>query len=550
MKNGSKLHSALVLKILFVISGTVMTALVSTTGSVPLLAAGVVCSFVVLCVLTFRLNLIRELVKNADSGQMLIAAALSFVFAYYNSVLFYGIIEKIIKRLSPLLNIPLHHLEIIGSLSVGVAGLVALLAIFLFFCAFIGRFYAFARDWLCETDRIEKIYMTICGIVLAVSVLIIFSSTNVFYGAQSGGKPVLYDVVYTTDSGRILDVNAYLNVSADENDIRQPLFGVFAAPFASAAMLISAVLFFIPNIYPIVMNIIQGILLFAAFVTLARLLELRGLAKAAFLTALTLTYPTLLYSLNMEQYIFSVFWLIMLIYAYLMKKESGDYLYIAATGSLLTSGIFFPPLTRARSLRARLCDTLGTGLKFAAILIVFGRFSAVATPIKSLTRQMRFVGKNIAFSDRLMQFFGFVSSCFTAPAAGADSSAYANMSYQLAPVSSVSVAGILLLIAAALGFALNYKNKFARICAVWVAFSFLLLCAVGWGTKENGLILYTLYFSWAYVSLIFMLIKKLTDSLAPLKYAVYTAAILTLAAVNLPGIYELICFGIQYYPVR
>ena len=58
-------------------------------------------------------------------------------------------------------------------------------------------------------------------------------------------------------------------------------------------------------------------------------------------------------------------------------------------------------------------------------------------------------------------------------------------------------------------FIVNIKDKLNRISFYWVIFSFIILCVVGWGTLENGLILYALYFSWAIVILMYNLIKQI-----------------------------------------
>ena len=40
----------------------------------------------------------------------------------------------------------------------------------------------------------------------------------------------------------------------------------------------------------------------------------------------------------------------------------------------------------------------------------------------------------------------------------------------------------------------------------WVMFSVVILLVVGWGSSENGMILYALYFSWAFLVLIYQLV--------------------------------------------
>jgi len=125
-----------------------------------------------------------------------------------------------------------------------------------------------------------------------------------------------------------------------------------------------------------------------------------------------------------------------------------------------------------------------------------------------------------------------------------------NAVYRLAPVTSLNFLGVLLSAFAVFGFILNYKNTFAKICMFWILYSFLILCVIGWGTQENGLILYSLYFGWAYFSLIFIAIEKIFQKQKTMRYLIYSVLIGVLAGINFWGIYDRIQFGIQYYPVK
>ena len=39
----------------------------------------------------------------------------------------------------------------------------------------------------------------------------------------------------------------------------------------------------------------------------------------------------------------------------------------------------------------------------------------------------------------------------------------------------------------------------------------MILCIIGWGTMENGLVLYSLYFAWAFLILIYKLLKRVFE---------------------------------------
>jgi hypothetical protein len=278
---------------------------------------------------------------------------------------------------------------------------------------------------------------------------------------------------------------------------------------------------------------------------LARMAGLKKIYKILFLTGAVFSYPFLLFSLVIEQYIFALFYLMALVYAFIHKKQNRDFYFIAAAGSLVTSAVLFPFLSYSKQFKVWFRDIFHCFLKFLAVLIVFGRFTEILNYSWAMSL-VRFSGVGLAFKDRLLQYIHFISLCFFAPA-GTEIHTEPHPSYQLAPVTGLHIPGLVLLAAALAGFVLNRKNTLARICAGWVLFSFVILCVIGWGAAENGLVLYTLYFSWAFLSLVVMAIEKLFAGLPPLKLFLYILGIVGLAAVNIPGIAKIIDFGIRYY---
>ena len=112
----------------------------------------------------------------------------------------------------------------------------------------------------------------------------------------------------------------------------------------------------------------------------------------------------------------------------------------------------------------------------------------------------------------------------------------------------MGVAILLLVIVSAI---LNRDKMSSLLAAGWAAFSIVILLILGWGTKENGLILYALYFGWAFLLLLFQLVEKISDKLN-MKFLVPVFSIgcaAALAAVNIPAVVEMVNFAIAYFPV-
>lgn len=540
--DGEKWESSLLLRLIFLISGTAMTGLCAATGRiVKEMVIGILLSFGVLCWLIFKRHLIEILFEKINKPGLALCAVFS-TFASYE----YG-------------TFLLRRLEL--KLAVAAMSVCSILAICAALYAFYRKLSVAAKDWFDCADKVEKRYLLITGIVLPMAIIAIFNITNVFYGEnhidyygiEKGeyvyNQMINFDIIYTTDSPNEVATNVYFIIGAGENDLRNPLFGLFAAPFALPCMMFARLLFFVPNAYPIAINIVQVLLILASLIMFARMMKLQGGSKYFFLAAASLAYPVLLHVFAMGQYVFSTFWLILFIYAYTADRDYKDNCFILASGSLITGIATFPLVLRGKSIKIWILDLFKLGIKLGMLAVIFGQFAAFTAVGYKAKQYIGFSGYNIKFSDRVLQFLNFISSCFIQPETSIGNFNKRFVSYQLAPVTSVNVLGVIILILAIAGYAFNRKECFAKISIAWLTFSVFVLCLIGWGTQENGLVIYSLYFGWAYFVLIFMLIEKLLANLKAVRYTIYSTAIIALAIINFSGIARMIRFAVEYYPV-
>ncbi|MEN6417495.1 MAG: hypothetical protein ABFC73_01095 [Clostridiaceae bacterium] len=533
-----------IFKVLFALSGAAATLLFSQRGSTGIGLVGVFCSLVLCALLAFRFQALERVFLRVSPAKAAIAVLFALYAAHRYSEWFRASMsERILEKIGGVLPLSGGLYGFLERwLAVGIAAF-ALFALFTLFYAALDRILLEAGRRFRMTDKVERRYLLIAGLAAAVLIACVYSMTTAFTDA---GIP--YDVVYTADSGMLLEDHTFLNINAFQNDIRQPLFGVFAMPFDIAARLLSKALFFVPNTYVILLGILQAALLLYCFVILARLLRLEGLKKALFLALMTVSYPTMLFLLTVEQYIFSLFWVIFLVEGFCEAAPGRTFTWVAATGSMLTSGALIFLLPYKKSARSVLVELLKAGGLLLAFLAVFGQLPLLYSAAASLKELMSFSGAGLGFGDKLLQFINFAAACVVRPLAGVDTNSYVHISYQLLPVVSVNPVGVAVLIFAVVGFALNYKNKLARVSLCWVLFSFVLLCLVGWGTAENGLVLYTLYFSWAYLALAFLALDALLKKWKTAQAVVLGGIAAAMLILNAGNILQIILFGIRNYP--
>ena len=404
-----------------------------------------------------------------------------------------------------------------------------------------------------DITRWEWAVYGILALVTIVWMGFTFAQTKAFYETNLPDS-MICGAIYTSDSPLLLvGDNAYLTLTNSENDIRQPLFAVFAAPFMGLPYLLGRLTGASATVEAILMNGVQLLMLYGAHIMLTRLMKLEARERVCFLVLMSCTQAHMLFTLMMEQYIVSYFWLVLCMYLIAERRQSPVFALYGAGGTLLTSMTLMPFASKEsplKNLKAWFLEMLRYGFGFLGVLLVFCRFDVIFNPLSKLTLYSSFFGRELTFWDKLCQYTAFLHDCLLAPNAGVKIASETHISWQLNEAVSVNVIGVIFLILAVVSGIWNWKRISSRFALGWIGFSAVILLLLGWGTSENGLILYALYFGWAILMLLFQLVQKLERKLkvkflVPLCSLVF-AALLLLS--NAPSIGEMVKFAIQYYP--
>lgn len=396
-------------------------------------------------------------------------------------------------------------------------------------------------------EKQEKIFYLCLFLAAALFAALVFFRTDAFYGT-----PYEFDVIYTADSPKLIKENAFLSLRHQENDLRQPLFAVFSAPFLGLPYLISRFLPMKDLLRPLLMDWTQiGLLLFSNFL-LTRILDLNRKKRMLFIGLTAVSYPVLLFFLMMEQYIVVYFYLILCIYLILKKKNLAELSLTAAGGTLLTGLILTPCLGIHHPLKEFKLwyhDMLSLALSFLLVLLCFGRLDILLNAPSQILMMLQFSGQELTVLQKLHQYSGFFGQCLLAPAAAEDLTTMGHASWQLLISTGFSLAGSSVLLLCIISAFVNRKDPAAKAAGLWLIFSFAILFILGWGTKENGLVLYTLYFGWAVWVLLFRLLQNL-EKKAP-HFCLIAGGLLAAVFifVNFPALWKLISFAVYYYPI-
>ena len=510
---------------------------------------GVLIAFFASLVIASQVPSLFDLVKKNHIGLHIVAVMTALGICWGGKVSLYerGNASPIVQALKTMLPMQIDIINIAGIFG----AVVAVFFVYFFVLLFWNKMTKIISDngLFSGVNLSERIVYSILIIASLALVFFSFAHTEAFYGTEYA-----YDIIYTSDSPSLVKSNAYLVLAHPENDIRQPLFAVFASPFIGIPYLLGKIFGASASVQAMMVNMVQVIMLFTANFMLAKMMKLNLIKRVCFILLTSCTYMHLLFILMMEQYIVAYFWLIFCMYL-ISENQCPDRIALwGAGGTLLTSMILLPFMSDKnpiRNFKEWFTDMFKFGLEFVAIIVVFCRFDVIFNIASKISQLSDFTGKNLTFADKLYQYISFVASCFVAPDAGVNTTAVDHISWQLNPVTNINFMGIAILLLVIVSAILNRDKKSSQLAAGWVAFSVVMLLGLGWGTKENGLILYTLYFGWAFLVLLFQLVEKIENKLNT-KFLVQVFSIgcaVVLAVINIPAILEMVNFAITYFPV-
>ena len=400
-----------------------------------------------------------------------------------------------------------------------------------------------------DITKYESVIYSIILLCLFFFVAIAFYRSNALYDT----KLVTVNVIYRSDSPFFINNTVYLSLCHGENDIRQPLFAVFSAPFAGIPYLVTQLFSMSVTAKAIVLDYFQILMLFAANFILSESMGLRGIKRLCFILLICSTYMYLLFNFMIEQYIVAYFWLILCIYL-ISEGRIKRFAFFGAAGTLTTSVILAPFCSKYSPFKSFINwfkDMVVLGFGLFICIFAFYRFDVLYNLIERINLLKRFAGvNNINFIQKLYMYTDFVRNCIIAPHAGA-ASPQGFLSWQVNAVTGFSVIGIIFFILSVVSAILNRDKKTSLCAAEWLVFSVVLLLIFGWGIPENGLILYSLYFGWAFLVLMFQFLEKIEDKLR-IKYIVPTVCFICtiiLLMINIPAIKDMLEFVAVNYPM-
>lgn len=402
--------------------------------------------------------------------------------------------------------------------------------------------------------KADAIVVPIFAAAAFLTVVLLYCKTTVFHMAGTSGTDS-YDVLFTSDSGLIYGQDCYLNANADENDLRQPYFALLALPLGAAAKLIGLCLPMFSYGYAAGLQFVQLMAIFLSGYLLADVFGFEGHRKYIAIAAYTLCFSQVFFGLLIEQYAIGVFYLLLAVFFAKRRELLSVPLCALSVGGLLTNIVLAPFCVfnkkKDEKAIAAYCKRAALGVFF---LVFFMTVSGQLLQLHPALVRYR-LDRYAEFPDRLplagcvLQYTHFVANLFLpAPAEAVAGEAYR---YHLLAIDGVRAEGIALFALAIVCFFACLRERGAQICGYWILFSLALFLGMGYGTGENGVILYSHYFAWAFIGLYLCGLRKLCraagkggERVFVVAGWIFVAAIAVSMIFAMRGIVE---FGLQYY---
>lgn len=372
----------------------------------------------------------------------------------------------------------------------------------------------------------------------------VYRNTTAFYGSGYN------DVIYGSDSYTLTGSNVWLSLFQGQNDLRQPLYMLTAAPFMGIAYILGIILnCFYVNGLAIAYAFVQALLLVWSIWLLSHLISDNDTIRFLIILILSVSYPAIVFSLCLEQYVSSFFWLIMAVVAVMYDQKKADLMIIGAANGLLTSA-FMVVWKRAKSFVEWFQSAFKCGMIFLLTLFAFGRADIFLNIKANLAEIFQHTGKKLTIVDKAYQYSKFVVDCFVGQPAAEKVHNSGFLIWGSSEPNTINVVGIIIIVLIVVAVIWNRDLLLCKISASWIGFSALLLCVLGWGTSSNALFLYSLYFSWAFWVPFFLSFQKIYNKgYKKSVIVILTCLFILIAKLNIAEFIRMLNFAIENYPL-
>ncbi|MCL1831710.1 MAG: hypothetical protein FWG45_02215 [Oscillospiraceae bacterium] len=418
-----------------------------------------------------------------------------------------------------------------------VATIIMWIPLTLLYLFFIMILVDFLYDIIKSFDRFERIFFLSGSGLGFAFIAYAYNQTSIYYG--------WIDRVYSYDAYPSMHylLNPFF-IWSYSNYTLQPSF--------TMPVLLPSVWFELYSpLWRIITSVgIQFALLMVVFVLISRMISQTPKIRRLSLLIFAFSFPTVIIATVVERRVMALTFLIFAIYQALYKKHHSherNLWYAVAGGSIICNMYVFLMSIRSKSTALR--DLAVSGTIFLFLTAFLGKIGGLVD-IKSQVERFESSGwldTKMSMGVKAIHYMYLISSTLFAPPSAPNETGYW---WQLPPTTGVYFwLGVIIFALAMFGFIANYKSAYARIAFVSVLVSIFFVFYQALNISENAVVLNTLFYAWAFVSLLIMGLDKLINR-ERIKTILLTAVAGVCLVWNVTTAVQILRFGMEHFPTK
>lgn len=535
--------------------------------------------------MAYKKDFVRSLLRTTTPGKGWGSFAYSVVLLYQLLQDSQDNFEHIVlelQRILPAVSWDSYRSLIYGAVLPGACAL-SFAGLFVFALKGANIVVEFLYELVSKADRREKLFFKIMFVACLSVICFFYARTHMQWSNL--------DLIYQTDCTFVYEhyYPVFSNGFAFDWDIgnggiRHPLTTLFTYPIYIVAGFFSNLLFFIPNIRPLLYAVIQSVLLIITVILLKRIIKNEWIYLI-----FPLSFSFTFFVIFVEKYQLATFFVVAYVYYVVTykgsKREMAEAGMVGAAGTMITSawlGFFWG---KEKTIKGRLKEYTGLLLRFLAVLVGTGRFYYLwgfgylidhnflmfngrklfsgllnLSPVSSFCAAVLPLGSllNIPLFDRnlemipmfvqkLCAFFNLLGSCFIpVPYTITKSPWDENVFFWRSLKGEINVFGVVLFILMIIIFIRHRKEKPAQIFSMWILWAIIQFVVIGFSAGCSPL--FALYFAWAAIPMLLIGMKDVLKT--PLQQLCgYGALALVMLYTNFMHLHNLYVYMITEGPL-
>ncbi len=410
--------------------------------------------------------------------------------------------------------------------------LVTFFAVFIFVAYVIKLLTDLCIDLYQTADKSEKTYFVV-AMTGCVSLICFFYS-------RTTGQWSTVDWIYQTDSQFVYEhyypvfSNGYeFDWDIGNGGIRHPLVTLYTYPIYVIVSFFTNILFWIPNIRPILYALVQAVIMILMVIMLKRMIKSNWIYLI-----FSVSFPFIFFTIFIEKYQLAAFFAVMYAYSVVTKKKKTvqEHFLIAASGMMITSAFLGFFYGTGKSFRQKMKEYGRIFGMFLLTIVGTGRIGYILNFVYLLEHNFLMFNGRTLFSQnirlkplvaactikipeitaevwalivkKLCAFFNLLASCFVPiPYEITTDWETKDIFYWRSVTGELNILGIVIFVFMIVTIVRHRKEKSTQIFALWLLWAVIQIAVIGFSAGCSPL--FSLYFAWAIIPLVMIGLKDI-----------------------------------------